>query len=70
MRYLSLILIAFCTQFYFAQEATPHPLLTKDAAEQQKWVDSIYNAMTLKERVGQLFMVQVFSKTKRPTGRL
>jgi beta-N-acetylhexosaminidase len=69
MRYLSLILIAFCTQFYFAQEATPHPLLTKDAAEQQKWVDSIYNAMTLKERVGQLFMVQVFSKNNEKANR-
>jgi len=62
MRYLSLILIAFCVQINFAQEATPNPLLTKDAALQQKWVDSVYNAMTLKERVGQLFMVQVFSK--------
>ena len=62
MRYLSLILIAFCIQLNFAQEATPNPLLTKDAAQQQKWVDSIYNSMTLKERVGQLFMVQVFSK--------
>ncbi len=62
MRYLSLILIAFCVQINFAQEATPNPLLTKDAAQQQKWVDSIYNSMTLKERVGQLFMVQVFSK--------
>lgn len=62
MRYLSLILIAFCVQINFAQEATPNPLLTKDATLQQKWVDSVYNAMTLKERVGQLFMVQVFSK--------
>ncbi|WP_299096872.1 glycoside hydrolase family 3 N-terminal domain-containing protein [uncultured Winogradskyella sp.] len=62
MRYLSLIFIAFCVQINFAQEATPNPLLTKDAALQQKWVDSVYNAMTLKERVGQLFMVQVFSK--------
>lgn len=64
MRYLSLILIAFCVQINFAQEATPNPLLTKDATLQQKWVDSVYNAMTLKERVGQLFMVQVFSKNE------
>ncbi|MHA7844582.1 MAG: glycoside hydrolase family 3 N-terminal domain-containing protein [Winogradskyella sp.] len=62
MRYLSLILIAFCVQINFAQDATPNPLLTKDVAQQQKWVDSIYNSMSLKERVGQLFMVQVFSK--------
>jgi beta-glucosidase-like glycosyl hydrolase/CubicO group peptidase (beta-lactamase class C family) len=62
MRYLSLILIAFCFQINLAQEATPNPLLTKDAVQQQKWVDSIYNSMSLKERVGQLFMVQVLSK--------
>jgi len=28
---------------------------------QEKWVNSIYNKMTLKEKVGQLFMVEAFS---------
>ncbi|ARV08574.1 beta-N-acetylglucosaminidase [Winogradskyella sp. PC-19] len=45
----------------FSQNETPNPLLTKDIVAQKKWVDSIYNAMTPKERVGQLFMVQAFS---------
>ncbi|TYA97394.1 hypothetical protein, partial [Seonamhaeicola marinus] len=40
---------------------TPNPLLTNDAEAQKKWVDSIYNSMSLKEKVGQLFMVQVMS---------
>lgn len=44
----------------FSQE-TYHPLHSNDTLAQQKWVDSIYNAMTLKEKVGQLYMVQVFS---------
>ena len=33
---------------------------------QKKWVDSIYNKMTLKEKVGQLFMIEAFS-TKNKT---
>ena len=39
-----------------------YPLLVEnDQLNQKKWVDSIYNSMTLKEKVGQLFMVDVFS---------
>ena len=61
MRYLSLILICFCFQLGFAQEQTKHPLLTEDSIQQQKWVDSLYNSMTVEERIGQLYMVQVMS---------
>lgn len=43
-----------------AQEAN-HPLQTKDLEAQQKWVDSVYNSLSLKERIGQLFMPMVFS---------
>ena len=38
------------------------PLISDDAIEQRKWVDSIYNNMTLKQKVGQLFMVDAFSE--------
>ena len=39
-----------------------NPLIdTKDFPNQQKWVDSIYGNMSLQEKVGQLFMVDVFS---------
>ncbi|WP_353779402.1 glycoside hydrolase family 3 N-terminal domain-containing protein [Winogradskyella sp. 3972H.M.0a.05] len=38
-----------------------HPLASEDVEQQQQWVDSLYNSMTLEEKVGQLFMVQVFS---------
>ena len=40
------------------------PLATADYKAQNQWVDSVYNALTLKERVGQLFMVQAFSEEK------
>ncbi|WP_299113285.1 glycoside hydrolase family 3 N-terminal domain-containing protein [uncultured Winogradskyella sp.] len=62
MRYLSLVLICFCVQINFGQEYINNPLLSEDPIEQQKWVDSIYNSMSVKERIGQLFMVQVMSK--------
>ncbi len=38
-----------------------HPLLAKDAKGQEKWVDSIYKSLSLKEKIAQLYMVQVFS---------
>jgi beta-glucosidase-like glycosyl hydrolase/CubicO group peptidase (beta-lactamase class C family) len=62
MRYLSLVLIYFCVQINFAQELTNNPLLSEDLIAQQKWVDSVYNSMSVKERVGQLYMVQVMSE--------
>lgn len=41
------------------------PLISTDSLAQKQWVDSIYNAMTLKQKVGQLFMVQAFSDEKK-----
>ncbi len=38
-----------------------YPLFADDIIAQRTWVDSVYQAMTPKERVGQLFMVDVFS---------
>ncbi|WP_299886669.1 glycoside hydrolase family 3 N-terminal domain-containing protein [uncultured Lacinutrix sp.] len=43
-----------------AQETT-NPLLAKNVVSQKKWVDSIYNSLTLKDKIAQLYMVQVFS---------
>ncbi|HMB99904.1 MAG TPA: glycoside hydrolase family 3 N-terminal domain-containing protein [Flavobacteriaceae bacterium] len=44
----------------FSQDVE-NPLLSDDFDAQQKWVDSVYNSMSLNEKVGQLYMVQVFS---------
>ena len=54
----SLILFFYFTGF--SQQIYPL-LVEKDQLNQKKWVDGIYNAMTLEEKVGQLFMVDVFS---------
>ncbi len=50
----------FITLSIMAQTAE-NPLLTKDAKAQQKWVDSVYTSMSLNEKFGQLYMVQVMS---------
>ena len=55
----SLLLILF--NIGFAQQINPL-IVEKDAINQKKWVDSIYGNMTLQEKIGQLFMVDVFSK--------
>ena len=41
-----------------------NPLFAKDHAQQKKWVDSVYDSMNLKERVGQLFMASIWSKNE------
>lgn len=61
MRYLALILIFSCFQFNFAQDYSKKPLQTRDSIQQQQWVDSLYSSMSIDEKIGQLFMVQVFS---------
>lgn len=65
MRYVALIFICTLFQLNFAQEVSDNPLLSEDAINQKKWVDSLYNSMSIEERIGQLFMVQVFSNQGR-----
>ena len=38
------------------------PLLVYDTKHQNQWVDSIYSALSLDEKIGQLFFPIVFSK--------
>ncbi len=60
-----LILLFFCS-FCIAQN-TVNPLLAQDAETQRKWVDSVYSSFSIKERIGQLYMVQVFSNQDNKT---
>ncbi len=67
-KYISCVifLISFSV---FAQQQ--NPLFVEDYDNQKRWVDSIYNKMTLKEKVGQLFMVDIFSsKPKKDTDKI
>ncbi|MCD2258791.1 glycoside hydrolase family 3 N-terminal domain-containing protein [Psychroserpens luteolus] len=65
MRYiLSLICIFSMVLPTFSQDVG-HPLAHENLEAQQKWVDSVYNSMSLKEKVGQLFMVRAFSNNNK-----
>jgi len=57
-----LLLSLFFVQISSAQNI--NPLIAEDYKDQKKWVDSIYENMSLQEKVGQLFMVDVFSNKK------
>ena len=46
--------------FSLAQQ--PDPLLSENPKHQQKWVDSIYQSLSLDQKIGQLFTPMVFSK--------
>jgi beta-glucosidase-like glycosyl hydrolase/CubicO group peptidase (beta-lactamase class C family) len=37
------------------------PLATQDSLEQQQWVDSVYSSLSLKEKIGQLYMIRAFT---------
>ncbi len=60
MRIITLLIVSVCCNFLSIAQQN-HPLKTNDAEKQQKWVDSVYQSMNLKEKIGQLYMVQVFS---------
>lgn len=61
MRITSLLVIFICfINAGFGQNSS-NPLLTSDYEAQQKWVDSMYSSMSVEEKVGQLFMIMVFS---------
>lgn len=59
--YPKTILYFLILLFVTGSLAQENPLLSKEIQAQKIWVDSIYNNMTLEEKIGQLFMVQVFS---------
>jgi len=64
---LVLLLIFSVNQCYSQQ----NPLATKDVLQQKAWVDSIYNNMNLQEKIGQLFMVDVFSnQSEKETAKI
>ena len=63
MKFFQLYLVTFFSLAVsisiFAQQS--NPLISADYAAQRIWVDSLYSKMSLEEKVGQLFMVDIFS---------
>jgi len=60
MKFWSFIFLSLCVTTVCAQQ--PDPLLSDAVEAQKKWVDSLYQNMTLDEKVGQLFVPMVFSE--------
>ena len=59
-RTIATSLLLILSYLSFSQQI--HPLLVVDELElQEQWVDSLYGNMSLQEKIGQLFMVDVFS---------
>ena len=54
-----LITLLLVVQYSFAQNRVKDPILKR--TPETTWVDSIYNKMTLEERIGQLFMIAAYS---------
>ena len=54
------VLFLFLSLSMFSQKQK-NPLETPDKEAQQKWVDSVYTSMSLNEKVGQLFMIMIFT---------
>ncbi len=68
-KYISFTIFFISIGIYAQQQ--DNPLFVEDYDAQKRWVDSVYNTMTLKEKVGQLFMVDVFSsKSKKETDKI
>lgn len=42
------------------QKPFSNPLIVEDSVQQKEWVDSLYNEMSMEEKIGQLFMVDLF----------
>lgn len=58
---LFLVILTWCVGTLFSQN---HPLYLTEGNQrdaQIKWVDSVYNVLSLEEKIGQLFVVDVFS---------
>ena len=63
-RLLVTSLLAIISLYSYGQQI--NPLIDKEDFEnQKKWVDSIYNKMSLQEKIGQLFMTVVFSSDSK-----
>lgn len=61
MRFIFSLILFSCFIFHSSAQEISNPLLAKDQMAQKKWVDSIYDQMDVRQRVGQLFMVRAVS---------
>ncbi|NQY29576.1 MAG: serine hydrolase [Flavobacteriaceae bacterium] len=69
MQYRIILLALITNCLGFSQET--NPLQTNDVLAQKKWVEATYSTMTLEEKIGQLFIADVWSgKEKLHTDKI
>lgn len=67
MRQVFLTVLFIYISFSTFAQLQNNPLASSDVEAQKRWVDKAYSAMTLEEKVGQLYMVQVMSNQDEAT---
>ncbi|MBX2827647.1 MAG: beta-N-acetylglucosaminidase, partial [Flavobacteriaceae bacterium] len=60
-QFIATSLLIFSSVWAFSQQINPLLVENDELELQQQWVDSVYGMMSLQEKIGQLFMVDVFS---------
>ncbi|MFT6198158.1 MAG: beta-glucosidase-like glycosyl hydrolase, partial [Nonlabens sp.] len=63
-KYASWLIVVFAFAKAYTSQAqltTNRPLIATDSVAQMHWVDSVYNSLSQKDKIGQLFMVDLFS---------
>ncbi len=60
MKRLSLLLITFISQFYYPQYQ-PKNISTSEIKKANDWVDKTYNSLSQDEKLGQLFIVALYT---------
>ena len=53
--------LLFFISFFTILGQSVDPLRAFDVDAQERWVDSIFNSLTVEEKIGQLFMIQAYS---------
>ncbi len=56
-----ILFVFLILSFWYSKAQGSDPLKDSNEIAQKKWVDSMYSAMTIDEKIGQLFMVQAYS---------
>ena len=59
MHFFKTLLFFFLISFFSYSQ---NPLITSDKIEQEVWVDSIYNSLSIDQKIGQLFTIWVATK--------
>lgn len=59
MHFFKTLLFLFLISFFSYSQ---NPLITNDKIEQEVWVDSIYNSLSIDQKIGQLFTIWVATK--------